>query len=180
MAGKNNKKGRGSGGAGSGASAPAKREVVKPIVELEDRKRVKSIATTQRALAYERKQRGATPDDPRITGLQRRLQGLSKEALTAASSKAGGSGARISFRSKADAARNYRARAGQTSYVANNARTFGGMRDSRIQGSGPGRGALARRATAQQPNFLTGRTDRTKGRLQPAGQRRVRNRSSAY
>ena len=155
--------------------------VVKPIVELEDRKRVKSIATTQRALAYERKQRGATPDDPRITGLQRRLQGLSREALTAASSKAGGSGARISFRSKADAARNYRARAGQASYVANNARTFGGFgRDTRLQASGPGRGALARRATAQQPNFLTGGTDKTRGRLQPAGQRRVRNRSSAY
>ena len=167
---------------GGKSSAPAgmKMAVVKPIVELEDRKRVKSIATTQRALAYERKQPGATPDDPRITGLQRRLQGLSKEALTAASSKAGGSGARISFRSKADAARNYRARAGQTSYVANNARTFGGMRDSRLQASGPGRGALARRAIAPQPNFLTGRTDRTKGRLQPAGQRRVRNRSSAY
>ena len=180
MAGKNNKKGRGSGGAGSGASAPAKREVVKPIVELEDRKRVKSIATTQRALAYERKQRGATPDDPRITGLQRRLQGLSKEALTAASSKAGGSGARISFRSKADAARNYRARAGQASYVANRARrNFGGPAGYQATSTG-GNGALYRRATAQQPNFLTGRTDRTAGRLKPAGQRRVRNRSSAY
>ena len=179
MAGKNNKKGRGSGGAGSGASAPAKREVVKPIVELEDRKRVKSIATAQRALAYERKN-GAVSEDRVVRNLQGRIQALSKEALTAASSKAGGSGARISFRSKADAARNYRARAGQTSYVANNARTFGGMRDSRIQGSGPGRGALARRATAQQPNFLTGGTDKTRGRLQPAGQRKVKRRSKPY
>jgi hypothetical protein len=149
-------------------------------MSLDDRKLVKSIATTQRALAYERKQQGATPDDPRITGLQRRLQGLSNEALGAASSKAGGSGARISFRSKGDAARNYWARAGQTSYVANNARTFGAMRDSRIQGSSAGFGQLARRATAPQGNFLTGGTDKIKGRLQPAGRRRPKNRSSAY
>ena len=167
---------------GGKATAPANKKlaVIKPIVELEDRKRVKSIATTQRALAYERKQAGATPDDPRITGLQRRLQDLSNEALGAAQGKRGGSGARISFRSKADAARNYRARAGQTAFVASNARTFGGMRDSRIQGSSAGFGQLARRATAPQGNFLTGGTDKIKGRLQPAGQRRPRNRSSAY
>ena len=167
---------------GGKSSAPAgmKMAVVKPIVELEDRKRVKSIATTQRALAYERKQPGATPDDPRITGLQRRLQGLSKEALTAASSKAGGSGARISFRSKADAARNYRARAGETSYVANRARSnFGGPAGYQANSTG-GNGALYRRATVQQPNFLTGGSDKTGGRLKPAGQRKVRRRSKPY
>lgn len=153
--------------------------VVKPVVELEDRKRVKSIATAQRALAYERKN-GAVSDDAIVRKLQGRIQALSKEALTAASSKAGGSGARISFRSKTDAARNYRARAGETSYVANRARSnFGGYGGFRA-GSRNGNGALYRRATAPQPNFLTGGTDKIRGRLQPAGQRKVKRYSKPY
>ncbi len=178
MAGKNNKKGRSGGGSASGASAPAKLAVIKPIVELEDRKRVKSIATAQRALAYQR-QNGAVSEDRVVRNLQGRIQALSNEALGAAQGKRGGSGARISFRSKGDAARNYRARAGQTSYVANNARSFGGMTLARA-GNGSGKGALYRRATAPQGNFLTGGTDKIKGRLQPAGQRKVKRRSKPY
>jgi hypothetical protein len=164
---------------GGKAAAPANKKiaVIKPVAELEDRKRVKSIATAQRALAYERRN-GAVSEDAVVRKLQGRIQALSKEALVAASSKAGGSGSRISFRSKGDAARNYRARAGQTSYVANQAR-FGGMTLARA-GNGAGNGALYRRATAAQPNFLTGGTDKISGRLQPAGQRKVKRRSKPY
>jgi len=166
---------------GGKATAPANKKlaVIKPVVELEDRKRVKSIATAQRALAYQR-QNGAVSEDTVVRNLQGRIQALSNEALGAAQGKRGGSGARISFRSKADAARNYRARAGETSFIANNARRFGRpARDSRYLGRA-GSGQLARRATAPQGNFLTGGTDKIKGRLQPAGQRKVKRRSKPY
>ncbi len=180
MAGNNNRPGRSAGGTKGGAAAPASKTIaIKPAMSLDDRKLVKSIATTRKAIAYERKN-GAVTEDRIIQTLQGRLNDQTARALKQSAAKTGGkSGIRLSFRSKGDAARNYRARAGQTSYVANNAHPLRG-RNTSIQGVRVGNGQLARRATAPQGNFLTGGTDKISGRLQPAGQRRVRRRSKPY
>ena len=153
--------------------------VVKPAMSLEDRKLVKSIATTQRALAYERKN-GGTSDELHIQRLQGRLKARVNEVTKR-------TGIRLSLRSKADAAKWSRARSGSVSRTANTIPTWitNGMgvsvrgRAGRLNNNA-GAGALYRRATAQQGNFLTGGTDKTSGRLQPAGYRKVKRYSKPY
>ena len=145
MAGRNNKAGRSAGGSGGGAAAPAKRQALQYQPSLYDKKDQKTVSTLKRALAYERKQ-GATPDELHMQRLQGRLNAKINEISKRTGTK---TGIRLSVRSKAAAAANYRVKARAIQDRANNASGYGYNRLTDAQKR------VARRANAQLPARTT-------------------------